>query len=618
MSEEGEAQEEPQTAATERPAWLSPRHPLFLVVTLLAIAYVAVVASQRFEKAFDPWRAETDMKQVTFQYYRYYVDGALERGHLMTDYAAVYNAPPFFHAVMAPLSTFIDPKVAASAVNVFLWLGALLALYVAVRVRSNHYVGLAAAVLLAHSAHFFRITAGGYARTFGPTLLVCFIAAWLAGKRRLCLVILVIQAGTYPPVMMPSALAFGVYTLWRFYKDREWRPVVELAVTAVLVLAFAFSQSLLAPDWWGGPLSYEEALKNPAFRGGSRMPFVPHPPLWTWPWRYFDSLFRANGHMLFDWLMRWDKANYHALVVGPFVVAMGIAIARRPKKFPWELVGLFVAAFVSYLLARALAFRLHIPHRPLAHGWPYILAAIIPLAYWLAFSSLLKSRRALATLLAVTFTLAPVGIVLGDGIASAGGYRSYERDKPLYLWLRAHTPLDAVFGGNFQPLDEIPLFAWRIPYVNWKLAHPFRPGYWDEVVRRTKGMYRAFYATEYSQVLDFAEREKVDYLITDRRRFKRLERGDGQLFPPLRGMVAPMFRECRRKGCVLENPPPEAVVFTHRNYRVIDLAKLRALADRGDLPGYEKNKPPPLDPPPNAPAESAESADADAGPPPAE
>ena len=80
--------------------------------------------------------------------------------------------------------------------------------------KTNHFIGLAGAALLARSTYFFRITAGGYARTFGPTLTLFFVAAWLAGKRRLALVILVLQAGIYPSVMMPCTRASS-RSCWR-------------------------------------------------------------------------------------------------------------------------------------------------------------------------------------------------------------------------------------------------------------------------------------------------------------------------------------------------------------------------------------------------------------------
>jgi len=154
-------------------------------------------------------------------------------------------------------------------------------------------------------------------------------------------------------------------------------------------------------------------------------------------------------------------------------------------------------------------------------------------------------------------------------------WRDYSKDARLYEWIQKKTPKDAVFAGNFQIMDEVPLFGRRRVYVNWKLAHPYRLGYFDLVTERTRAMYAALYAKRIEEVVAFADATGVDYLIVDPARFKTLEKGDGQLFEPLRSMVKPMFAACEKTTCALNPPPPSAVVFKSSRYLVVSVAALR-------------------------------------------
>lgn len=558
-----------------------PSYIVPVLTTVAVLVYVANVAIFRFEGAFDPYMVEGDTKQTLWQFYRYNQPGTLPLGHLMTDYAWVYNAPLLYRAIMIPLSMAMDPILAGNVLHVALYLGALAAIYWAGRSRVHHYAGLVAVAFFVRAPGWHAGGAGGHARSFGATLTLLFIAAWLSGRRRLCMVILVLQAAVYPPPAMACSIAFGVWTLWEFAKDRRLRPVIELAVTAVVVVLLGKSQDLFSPDWWGNPVWFDDVIDHPEFRPGGRMVFVPHAPIWSSCLAAINSLFLNAGHQPFDALTSWNRAHHSALVLAPAALVLVFALAIPGTRFPRRLLLLLAAAFLAYMLARFLAFKLHVPTRTLYHVWPPTLAVIVVVSTFLLAQRLLPKRKGIATALATLLVLGPVFVVNGDALAlRPGPYHNVRGEAPVFEWIRTHTPKDAVFAGTYRTMDLVGLLGWRVPYVNWTLAHPFRPGYWQEIQRRTLRMYGAYWAVDVDTVLRFADEEHIDYFIIDTRHSKAYRETTSMVgpFPPLVAPTQAMWEACRRTRCVLfDKSVRPAVVKTQGPYRVIDIAKLRAL-----------------------------------------
>ena len=96
-------------ARLQERAWMVAR----VVGTLLFAAYFIKVMSLRMHGAWGPWAADGDQPQAVWHYWRYRIAGALPPGNLVTDYAFVMHAPPAWWAMMAGLSSFMDPLVAA-------------------------------------------------------------------------------------------------------------------------------------------------------------------------------------------------------------------------------------------------------------------------------------------------------------------------------------------------------------------------------------------------------------------------------------------------------------------------------------------------------------------------
>jgi hypothetical protein len=559
----------------------------FAIAVLLVAKNLVDISLIRWASAFDPWVAETDQKQIVQQFWGNYIPGAFPPGELLEAYANVYNGPPFYTFIMKSLSTFMSPKDASIVLNIVIWFATLAFLFLTGRRNGSVWVGLAAVLLWAHSADSWRIIAGGHPRSFAPLFIAAFLWAWTAERRRVMLALLVLMGGTYPSVLIACGPVAAVVVGWAWWHGddayrRRFRPVAELAVASILALGLAKAQDFRAPREWGEIIKYEDALKHKAFQKGSRIPYTPFPSLGYYPKDAFFRISKPVGTPLI-------KVHYNPKSLTWAWVAVGaigaVAWIRDRKKIPYRELLLLGGCFFALVLARKLAFSLSLPHRALSHGWPVLFALLFPLIVWRGFE-VLRTRQ-VAGFLAFVATAGALYVLAGNGVENPKAWRSYSKDKDFYLWIQRNTPLDAIFAGNFQPMDEVPLFGRRRVYVNWKLAHPFRKGYFDIVTERTVKMYDAFYALDTADVVRFAREANVSYFVVDRSRFQKFERGDGQLFEPLRSKVQPFFNRCQRQRCALDPPPEGAVVFHSNRYDIVDIEKLAALVESG---GAEPDK----------------------------
>jgi len=539
--------------------------------------YVLVVFFTHMAPNFFPWFAETDWKQWVWQYHRYGVDGAFPPGHLLTDYAFAMQ-PPLYWAMMAPLSTVLKPQWAASVVNMLAYGGSLYFVARLVQGRTGPLFAAAAAALLARDEVFHRVTLGGYPRTFGPLLVLAVLTFWLEGRHRFVLGTFVVGAALYPSVVVPCALAYGVWCVLFAGRAGWWRRNLELAACAALVAGLSLLQNFTAPEWWGPVLTLDEARDRPELGPDGRFPWLPFSEFWPRVLHYIEQPFSLRGLLgkrleIYPWSSD-AIARVFVVVLVALIVAALVQRRRRPTSspVPWQPFAVVAGAVVAFWLARTLAFRLYLPHRMIQHTIPYAILPTFVIAAVVVARAWLGERR--ATVAALALVLAPF-VFAGDGLQAAG-WRDYSKDAPLYEWVEQHTSLHAQFAGTLQILDELPLFSKRQVYVNWKMAHPVRAGYFAENERRMLAMYGAYYATDLKDVVAFCDAEEIDWFIVDRTRFAAVEQGDGQLFEPVRGKIDAVFQARKAAGFALAQLPAELVAFAHADYVVADVTRLRA------------------------------------------
>ena len=551
-------------------------NPLAAVITLLVIAYIAATMVYRFSGISGEFVADPDQRQAVFHYWRYQISGAFPPGDLLTDYAFVMHAPPFWWVMMAPLSLIFEPITAAMILNIFAFVATCIAAYLCCRAFMSHIAALAGAVFIAHSSGFHLVTAGGYARTFGPLLVLMFMAALMHKRHKTTLAVLVLQAGLYPSVVIPCGIAYGVYCI--FVGDTmaaRIRRTIEVSLTGFVVILLGLFQSLGAPDWWGSVVWESEALKMPVWGKGGRVNEAPLGNPAKIIALQFERTFLPIGHKISASFTDFAMDN-HAFLQFMIVGFMLAYVVVRKQRIPLAPLGMIMASFAAYFLARSMAFKLYLPYRPLTHVLPYTLFILVPCLAFAISKDLFKNRKAKNNTIAICaflLALVPTFIFTGDGLGNTARktYSSYAKNKALFNFVRT-TPLKAVYAGSFRPTDKIPLFGYHRVYINRVMAHPFRPGLYEEIERRVEKTYRALYAKTPCELNKLAD-EEVAYFVFQKSDLRGM---DNLLFEPVGSRLAPMVTRGKKDGFYLEQADPDVLVFEGPVHKVIDLQKLRA------------------------------------------
>ena len=557
-------------------------------LAIVLITYIVTVTIQRFAYCLSPWVAETDWKQWVWQYWRYHVEGAFPPGNVITDYT--FNAqPPLYFGLMAALSSLVRPVLAANIINWFAWGLGLWACVVAVTRRSTVLVGLMVALLLVRDDTLHKFSMGGYPRSFGPTLTLLFLAAWLNGRHRLTLGVLIVGAGVYPSICVPCGLAYGLWTVATTPAafTKAWlQKNAEVLVAGVVIGVVAQLQSLTAPSWWGPVVWASEA--GPELSAAGRTHWLPLGAFWPRVSSYFFEVWNFSGAFWKDNVIPWPQRFAHLLGLSAAVVAAGFTVVKgRRAPLPWQLVLAFACAVFSFFLARVVAFKLYLPHRMVQHTVPPIVVVSLGLLFFTAGMTWYRhvvdaaQRRARASVFVLVCLIVPQFVLSGDGMGSSS-YRSYAARADLYTWIQNNTKVEDQFAGYYSILDEIPFFAVRQVYVNWKMAHPFRKGFFAEIEKRTIEMYAAYYCTDLHDLLSFSTKNKIEWFVVNDTMFDRLEKGDSQLFEPTRGKIletifAPRAADAVAHPFALRDPPREIVAFQLGNIRVLSMAALHTL-----------------------------------------
>ena len=574
---------------------------------VLLLWYFVRVIGLRMKGAMAPFALDGDQAQAVFQYWRYHVDGALQPGHLLTDYAFVMHAPPGWWALMASLSTVWEPLMAAKILQVVAWALLTVTVVYVVGRRTEWLVGMATAALILRSPDLVSVAAGGYARSFGPFLLVLFFGAFLAERHRVVLGVLVLQAALYPSVVVPCGLTYGVYCLVKGPMRERVQRCATLFVAGLLIIAFGKSQDIAAPAWWGSVVTMAEAEQMPAWQRGGRVPELPLKDPVLHITQNMERGFRPQGTSHAPVAVQTFVTTHFWVMLGVPALLCGVVLLvdrilrwrRRPAggpvsrpdpdaRLPWQWFALAAGVIAGYFLVRLMAFKMYLPARQLSHTVPYLLHMGVPLLAWCAARAVVGQRRWLATVLAIGLGVLPTFLIKGDGLGDGSSYVDFGADKVFFDAVRK-LPLDAEIACDHYVCDGLGVFMYHHPFANRTLTHPFRKGYYDEAERRLVEMSRALYATTWEQLATFAEKEHVDYFVYTTLKLKAPEK---RMYQPAKRKIDAVFNAVKGKGKVLAEPPAEAVVFRWRTFIILDLHKVRAMVQAGTLTGGVKTPAP--------------------------
>jgi hypothetical protein len=581
-----------------------------LIIAAIALAgYFVVNMLFRQYNSWPHFSIQGDQHQSIGHFWRYYVEGTIPPGHLLSDYAWTYHAPPFFWLLMSTLSSLLDPLLASKVLAWTAYIGFITMAVLIVGKRTDWILACFVGMLIMRNPpdNPDQLT-GGLARGNSATLLYLFVYAFMSRNHPLVLLTLVLQAGTYPAISIACTITYGMYCVLAGPDMRtRLRRCAGMTVAGILIFGLGVVASSRTPEWWGGSVTFEEAKAMPAWRAGGRFPEVPH--------RDFRNAIEHNLTRQYKDLgdkpvpaaaVRW-VAHHQVLtfVTIPLAIAaLAAALSqimrmrarrrgappveaasdgdedddsplaqarRRWRRFPWELAALAAGSLVSYAIVRIVAFKLFLPSRQIGFTLPYVFIIGTPIVVWWGLHRLMPKRRAAVLVLTILIAVVPAFVFRGHGFGTtSAGYRHHKSDEKLYNTLRKVVPPNEEIACDMTYCEFMMPMAQRVPYAARNLTHPLRKGYYDEAERRLVKMHEVLYATSPQQIADFVATEKVRFFVYRKGKVTKLETG---LHKPADARVRQVFNKGTGKTRLLADPPKEAIVFRDGDRYLLDLSK---------------------------------------------
>lgn len=509
----------------------------------LAVALIsgAIFVWAHLQALTNPWIINDDVRQQIY-WMQQWQDPALFQGDFLTGYARHYVTWGV-KGLYWLASWWVPPLWFAKLLPGLLFIGLAVALFQIGSGLADRRLGwmMAAGVWLI--PFFLDNLAGGLARAFAAPLLALIWLGWQRRRPGVMAAALLLQALFIPYSFLVAALA--VLLAWALARLGKGTPppfpargahFVLLGLGAVLVVAM---QAQFSSAGYGPLVSAQEMVNHPEFYAHGRYQFLPEASL-LW------ELITPVGWIIP--LQEWGPVG--GAIIGAGLLALMVVAARRLDWASWRarlqpLGYLLAASLCLYFVARLFLLKLFVPDRYLMYT--------LNLAYclWLAVG-LHAALRADRWPRHLAILALGVAVTLGAGRLTGVGLKDYSAYQSLYTAL-ADTPKDALMAGHPILMDTVPTFAQRRALVTYELAHPWSKGYWETLRPRLQDLFRAYYADDPREVVDFCRKYGVAFLIVDDRHFTpaflqggyRLFPGDRPHFPGTsRGLAERFYAPC--------------------------------------------------------------------------
>jgi len=547
-----------------------------LALALIFVCYAARWVACHWGLLADPRLQNDDARTALFPFHQYADNPAMAADPIAREMMA-YVSPGIWvlYRVLVPLTGLYAASkwVQAFALGVLALAGVVLA-------RSRRG-GLAGGLLLVYlilsDPYAVGRIAGGHARALAFPCFALWVAGLVGARRWARVAGPVLGALFYPAVTLmilageAAYAGLGLFALpWHRARRRLLRFAGVAAVGFVCVLP-----SAIGSDRTRGPIhTLQQATAEPAFYRDGRLWVLPFGQPLTELGDAFLARFSTSGKRLLS--QAASNASSPMLVALTFI-ALAVATQRRRAAVPADYFWAFlVGATLLYFMARWVAFRLYSTERYYAYGMRMACTLLIvsvcarfrPRWRW----SRLAARNAFAGAFMVLSWA-----VLGDGIIRNNGMTIDARwDADVYRFIRS-LPKTCRFASHPMDGDGIPYFAARATIGTFETLQPWFVDSWQRQMHREKATLDALYASELGDVVAYAHRFNVDYLLVNGDRYGRDWRLHVDSFEPFTTYARILAQ--KRTDPALADLPGAAVVFERKPWKVVDVALLgRAIA----------------------------------------
>ncbi len=448
-------------------------------------------------------------------------------------------------------------------------------LFFAVKRFSSFAPAAVSVIWLMHSRNTMQRMTGGLPRGWTPAIFAAFLY-FVSSKHPSrghwgALATILLAAMLNPPGALIVGVAYGFILAWRWLSAQSGPQRVREAQTILRSLAVAPLFIIVAlavvqrPAHIGQMVSFSEASQMPEFaRPLGRFPFLPLRPaleeLKIFGYQAFiGRLYRPHPF--------WSR-NIWWLVPALLIALAALGIGRKRRAtIPMEIALFGLASITTYVLSRALAFKLFVPDRHLQIPMVIFMISAFTIGLWrlMVRSAAINakwgniSESALKRCWPALLAYCALGVVVyacsGNGLQGDANFNfpSNKRGR-MYEWVRNNTSDDALIACHPTHCDGMQLFGVRRALVTTETSHPFYPRYNLEMRRRSEVSLRAHYAESLDELVTLLQPEGVTHFIFRRADFRSENLARQTYFPPLDRLVKNLVKRPNNRFVFHELP----------------------------------------------------------------
>jgi hypothetical protein len=527
------------------------------------------------KNSMDPLQFNDDARIVIWPFFRYSNPGAFPNDYL-GDYVMATHIPLVYRAIFTGGSWLWDAEPLSKLLP-YLLLPVVIA---AVAVVGHAFAGkigawTATALALGTDVYLERM-GGGLPRAFAHPAVAVGLMAIVFGKVRLAAIMVVVGAAFYPSAGLVLGIGFAAYLL-AMERGRLKRRLAILGVTAaacaLLQLPLALGQRPYAPvaepsDWSrypeAGPGGTSSLLDLPPYRS---------------LFEDIDSISRraffGSGEPWVRSLRRTvDRGKNSALWVIAILIALGWLRLAMDDVRARRLLAFAAGIAIGHTIGRVAAPYAYVPNRYVQYGMPPVLAVMVPGAFvgLLSYVRALRSRGSIRDALMVGACVVFMLFFGGRGSTNAGLSVRVPPDlAEIYAAIRALPEGVTIAGWPDDPMSNVPYVARRKVYMTGELHQPHHLGFLDEVRRRLRPFFEAYFARTPEPLIKLRDELGVTHLLVDLDQF----RGKPPTYmPPMGAWIQEIVRRDAGQPYLLAQPGP-AVVHRRGRWVLYDLEQVR-------------------------------------------
>ena len=555
----------PSTSTTSLPA--RPSRGLVLFLALLTLAQTIRWFLPDYLRA-DIF--SDDAAQHIWWTQRFADPGLFPHDFIADFFSRPVFAPPGWQAIFHLLVPLWGDAQAVSEVIPFLLAApvALLAFCLGWHISGRSVLGGTIATLGLLMTRLFNTFEAGFPRSFALVLLM--LGTWAVLSRRLAWLggAFVLSAIFYPPMIINLGLFSAAVLGWRWWRERKlpdgWRSLMALGFAAALIVVWNNTRGI--PPDLGPKVTLAEARAMPEFGPRGRSQFFSNDAVAYW----IEGSRSGLG----------IKPAWHGLVAGGIVA---VSTWMWPRIVAFEVWALAVTALMSFGVAHATLFTLHLPNRYVSTAFDLVSLLWVTAMLSHALSALRQTPlgRRFVAILVRPAVLRPLAVAVLAVFAvramnrvTSTLHRPTRADWEQTLAFLRTLPKDTLVAAHPKDADLVPLRSYRSVLISKETSLPYYRGYYQRASERVDAALAACFASDWAQVDALHERYGADVFLVDRGRY--LDPLKSVYFAPFSTATRTQIQRGLKEGFVLSDPPPDRVLFTRGDLAVVRLGPPRS------------------------------------------